>query len=98
MLLLDQTRSSLEKQQVLAQTTQVGDDFHLQPALIPMAPGYEGMNVPIPTGAQAVPLADLHWDQNDEEDEWDPSYSGRAKKGQSQTSKLFPGDCSTTRP
>jgi hypothetical protein len=30
MLLLDQTLSSLEKQRVLAQATQVGDDFHLQ--------------------------------------------------------------------
>jgi hypothetical protein len=30
MLLLDQTLSSLEKQQVLALSTQVGDDFHLQ--------------------------------------------------------------------
>jgi hypothetical protein len=24
----------------------------------------------MPTGAQAVPLADPHWDQNDEGDEW----------------------------
>jgi hypothetical protein len=30
MLLLDQTLSSLEKQRVLAQATQVGDNFHLQ--------------------------------------------------------------------
>jgi hypothetical protein len=30
MLLLDQTFSSLEKQQVLFQPTQGGDDFHLQ--------------------------------------------------------------------
>jgi hypothetical protein len=30
MLLLDETLSSLEKQQILAQATQVGDDFHLQ--------------------------------------------------------------------
>jgi hypothetical protein len=30
MLLLNQTFSSLEKQQVKAQSTQVGDDFHLQ--------------------------------------------------------------------
>jgi hypothetical protein len=29
-LLPDQTLSSLEKQWVLAQATQVGDDFHLQ--------------------------------------------------------------------
>jgi hypothetical protein len=35
-----------------------------------MAPGNEGMNVPVPTGAKAVPLADPHWDQNGEEDEW----------------------------
>jgi hypothetical protein len=34
-----------------------------------MAPGNEGMNVPISTGAQAVPLADPHWNQNGEEDE-----------------------------
>jgi hypothetical protein len=30
MLLLDQTLSSLEKQWVLAQVTQVGNDYHLQ--------------------------------------------------------------------
>jgi hypothetical protein len=27
------------------------------------------MNMPMPTGAQEVPLADPHWDQNREEDE-----------------------------
>jgi hypothetical protein len=69
MLLLDQTLSSLEKQQVLDQTTEVGDDFHLQQAPIPVVPGNEGINMPMPTGAQRVPLADPHWDQNDEEDE-----------------------------
>jgi hypothetical protein len=37
---------------------------------IPVAPGNEGINMPIPTGEQAVPLADPHWDQNGEEDEW----------------------------
>jgi hypothetical protein len=36
MLLLDQTLSSLEKQWVLAQATQVGNDYHLQWAPIPM--------------------------------------------------------------
>jgi hypothetical protein len=35
-----------------------------------VVPGNEGMNMPIPTGAQAVPLADPYWDQNGEEDEW----------------------------
>jgi hypothetical protein len=30
MLLLDQALTSLEKQQVLAQATQMGDNFHLQ--------------------------------------------------------------------
>jgi hypothetical protein len=35
-----------------------------------MALGNEGMNVPVPTGEQAISLADLHWDQNVEEDEW----------------------------
>jgi hypothetical protein len=70
MLLLDQTLSSLEKQRVLAQATQVGDDFHLQQAPVPLAPKNEGKSMPLPTGAQAVPLADPHWDQNDEEDEW----------------------------
>jgi hypothetical protein len=69
MLLPDQTLSSLEKQWVLAQATQIGDDYHLQCVPIPMAPGNEGINMPMPTGAQAVPLADPHWDQNDEEDE-----------------------------
>jgi hypothetical protein len=33
-----------------------------------MAPGNEGMNMPILTGAQAIPLADPHWDQNGEKD------------------------------
>jgi hypothetical protein len=31
-----------------------------------MAPGNEGINMPKLRGAQAVPLADLHWDQNGE--------------------------------
>jgi hypothetical protein len=35
-----------------------------------VAPGNEGINMPMPMGAQAVPLADPHWDQNDEGDEW----------------------------
>jgi hypothetical protein len=35
-----------------------------------MAPENEEINVPIPTGAQAVLLADPHWNQNGEEDEW----------------------------
>jgi hypothetical protein len=35
-----------------------------------MAPGNEGINMPMPTGPQAVPLADPHWDQNDEGNEW----------------------------
>jgi hypothetical protein len=69
MLLLDQTLSSLEKQQVLAQVTQVGNDYHLQWAPIPMVPENEEINVSIPTGVQAVPLADPHWNQNGEEDE-----------------------------
>jgi hypothetical protein len=34
-----------------------------------MALGNEELNVPIPTGVQAVPLADPHWDQNGEKDE-----------------------------
>jgi hypothetical protein len=70
MLLLEQTLSSFKKQWVLAQVTQVGNDYHLQRALIPVVPGNEEINVPMPTGAQAVPLADLHWNQNNDEDEW----------------------------
>jgi hypothetical protein len=35
-----------------------------------MAPGNERINMPMPTRAQAVPLADPHWDQNGKEDEW----------------------------
>jgi hypothetical protein len=35
-----------------------------------MAPGNEGINMPMPLGAQAVPLADPHWDQNDEVHKW----------------------------
>jgi hypothetical protein len=70
MLLLDQILSSVEKQRVLAQATQVGNDYHLQRVPIPVMPGNEEINMPIPTGAQAVPLADPHWNQNDDEDEW----------------------------
>jgi hypothetical protein len=58
----------IRKAWVLAQATQVGDNFHLQWAPKPMAPENEGINVPIPTGAQAVPLADPHWNQNGEKD------------------------------
>jgi hypothetical protein len=70
MILLDQTLSSLEKQWVQDQATQVGDNFHLQQSPIPVAPGNEEINMPIPMGAQTVPLADPHWNQNDEGDEW----------------------------
>jgi hypothetical protein len=35
-----------------------------------MEPENEGINMFIPTGAQAVPLADPHLNQNGEEDEW----------------------------
>jgi hypothetical protein len=103
MLLLQQTLSSLEKQWILAQATQVGNDCHLQWALIPMAPENECINVPIPTGAQVVPLADPHWSQNGQEDEWHWCHFIHLiveglKRGQSQTSKLFQGDCSTARP
>jgi hypothetical protein len=34
-----------------------------------MAPGNEGIEIPILTGAQAVPLVDSYWDQNDGKDE-----------------------------
>jgi hypothetical protein len=68
MHLLDHTFSSLEKQWVLPQDTHVGDDSHLQQAPIPMAPGNEGRNMPITTGAQAVLFSDAHWKQNGEED------------------------------
>jgi hypothetical protein len=60
MLLLDQTLVSLEKQWVLAQAAQVGNDYHLQSAPILLAPGNEGINVSIPTGAQTVSLTDPH--------------------------------------
>jgi hypothetical protein len=70
MLLLDQKFSSLVKQWVLAQATQVGDGFHLQWAPIPMAPGNLKTNMPMPTEAQAVPLSDPHWHQNDKRNEW----------------------------
>jgi hypothetical protein len=33
-----------------------------------MAPGNEGRNMPITTGAQAVLFSDAHWNQNGEED------------------------------
>jgi hypothetical protein len=70
MLLLNQTLSSLENQWVLAQATQVGDNFHLQQVPVLVAPENEEINMPMPTGAQAVSLADPHLDQNDEEAEW----------------------------
>jgi hypothetical protein len=35
-----------------------------------VAPENEEINVLLPTGAQAVPCADSHWNQNGEEDEW----------------------------
>jgi hypothetical protein len=35
-----------------------------------MAPENKGINLPTPTGARAVPLADPHWNQNGEENEW----------------------------
>jgi hypothetical protein len=35
-----------------------------------VAPGDKEINIPMPMGAQAVPLADPHWDQNDEKGEW----------------------------
>jgi hypothetical protein len=69
MFLVDQTLSSLEKQQVRAQATQVGNDYHLQQSPIPVVPESEEINVPIPTRAQAVPLSDPHWNQNGEENE-----------------------------
>jgi hypothetical protein len=59
MLLLYQILSSLEKQWVLVQATQVGNDYHLQWAPILVAPGNEGINV-LTYRAQAVPLIDPH--------------------------------------
>jgi hypothetical protein len=41
MLLMDQTLTSLEKQRVLAQATQVGDDSHLQQVPMFPVPGNE---------------------------------------------------------
>jgi hypothetical protein len=55
MLLLEQTLSSLEEQQVLAQATQVGNDYHLQWAPIPMVPGNEEINMLIPKGHRQSP-------------------------------------------
>jgi hypothetical protein len=55
MLLLDQTLFSLEKQWVLAQATQVGNDHHLQWAPILVAPGNKGINVPTYRGT-GIPL------------------------------------------
>jgi hypothetical protein len=37
---------------------------------LPVAPGNEGITMPMLTGSQAVPLADPHCDQNGKEDEW----------------------------
>jgi hypothetical protein len=62
--------SSLEKQWILAQATQVGNDYHLQRAPIPVTPENEEINVSVPTRAQAVPLAEPHWNKNGGEDEW----------------------------
>jgi hypothetical protein len=65
MLLLDQILFLLVKEWILAQATQVGNDYHLQWDPIPVVPGNEEINVPIPTGAKAVHLAEPHWNQND---------------------------------
>jgi hypothetical protein len=50
-----------------------------------VVPENEGIHVPIPTGAQTVPLADPHWSQNGGRmngiNATFPFYSGRAKKG-----------------
>jgi hypothetical protein len=71
MLLWDQTLTSLEKQQVLAQATQIGDDFHSQRGPMSPVPGNEGLEMAwIPTGAQAVPQADPHWDSNNPGNKW----------------------------
>jgi hypothetical protein len=35
-----------------------------------MASGNEGIEIPMPTGAQVVPLVDPHWNKNDGRDEW----------------------------
>jgi hypothetical protein len=49
----------------------MGDDFHLQWIPKPPAPGNEGIEMAqIPTGAQAAPQADPHWDPNDLGDKW----------------------------
>jgi hypothetical protein len=55
MLLLDQILSSLEKQWILAQATQVGNDYHLQQAPIPMAPKNKGIMCPYPQGHRQSP-------------------------------------------
>jgi hypothetical protein len=60
MLLLDQTLTFLQKQRVLAQATQMEDDFQLQWTPMTSAPGNEEINMPMPMGAQAIPLADPH--------------------------------------
>jgi hypothetical protein len=54
MLLLDQILVSLEKQWVLAQATQSGNDYHLQWAPILVAPGNEGINVPTYRGTGSL--------------------------------------------
>jgi hypothetical protein len=52
MLLLNQTLTSLEKQRVLAQATQMGEDFHLQWAPMPPTPVSGGIEMAqIPIGA-----------------------------------------------
>jgi hypothetical protein len=71
MLLLDQTLTSLEKQQVLAKATQMEDDFHRQCVPMSLVPGNERIEIAwIPTGAQAVPQADPHWDSNNPGNKW----------------------------
>jgi hypothetical protein len=39
-----------------------------------MPHGNEEINMPMPMRAQAVPLADPHWDQNDEGDKWNQKH------------------------
>jgi hypothetical protein len=63
MLLLDQTLTSLERQRVLDEVTQVDNDYHLQKSSVkPAHLEGEAEDPGVLTGAQAVPRMNPRWE------------------------------------
>jgi hypothetical protein len=70
-LLLNQTVTFLECQRVLDQTTQEGNDYHIQKSSVKITPlEGEDRDPRVPTGAQDVLRMDSGWDPRSEADEW----------------------------